>query len=102
MFGIGTPELILIFFVALIILGPTKLPAIARSIGRGLRELQRTLHRLEHETHFDPDNAGPPDDEAESPQDATDNTAVVPPGRPQNDPPYPDNHSDQNSSDDKP
>jgi len=44
MFGIGAPELILVLFVALIVLGPKKLPEIARGIGRGIREFRKTLN----------------------------------------------------------
>lgn len=41
MFGIGTTELIIILLVALIVLGPTKLPGIARSLGKALGEFRR-------------------------------------------------------------
>ena len=41
MFNIGTPELILILVVALIILGPKRLPELAKSLGRGIREFQK-------------------------------------------------------------
>ena len=42
MFGnIGLPELILIFALALLILGPKKLPEAGRVIGKAIREFQR-------------------------------------------------------------
>ncbi len=41
MFGIGTTELLVIFVVALIILGPKKLPEIARTLGKGFAEFRR-------------------------------------------------------------
>ena len=41
MFGIGLPEMIIIAVVALIFIGPDKLPGVFRSIGKGLVELKR-------------------------------------------------------------
>ena len=41
MFGIGLTEMIIIAVVALIFIGPDKLPGVLRSIGKGLVELKR-------------------------------------------------------------
>lgn len=46
MFGIGMPELLLILAVALIVLGPKKLPELARSLGKGLAELKKSTEEL--------------------------------------------------------
>ncbi|MBP1605088.1 MAG: tatAd 2 [Acidobacteria bacterium] len=49
MFGsIGMPELIVIFFIALIIFGPRKLPELGRSLGKSLGEFKRASNELRH------------------------------------------------------
>ena len=60
MFGIGLPEMIIIAVVALVFIGPDKLPGVLRSLGKGLVELKRAtsdvrstvqdeMHRIEEE-----------------------------------------------------
>lgn len=46
MFGIGFPELLLIMAVALIVLGPKRLPDIARALGRGLSEFKKATDEM--------------------------------------------------------
>ncbi len=41
MFGIGMTELLVIFVIGLLVLGPKRLPELARSLGRGLAEFRR-------------------------------------------------------------
>jgi sec-independent protein translocase protein TatB len=49
MFGIGMPELLLILGLALIVLGPKKLPELARALGKGLSEFRRATDELKDE-----------------------------------------------------
>jgi sec-independent protein translocase protein TatB len=46
MFGIGMPELLLILAIALIVIGPKKLPDLAKSLGRAMGEFKRATNDL--------------------------------------------------------
>lgn len=41
MFGLGFGEIIIILFVALLFIGPKKLPELAKSLGKGLKEFKK-------------------------------------------------------------
>jgi sec-independent protein translocase protein TatB len=71
--NIGTPEIFMVLIVALLVLGPTRLPDAARSIGKAVSEFRRVtggfqtevqnaMSQLEHEvksTIHPPDAAAP-------------------------------------------
>ena len=46
MFGMGVGELLLIFIIALVIFGPEKLPSIAKTLGKAIREFKSTTDEL--------------------------------------------------------
>jgi Tat protein translocase TatB subunit len=49
MFGIGTGELLLVMLIALIVLGPDRMPKLARDLGRALADFRRTSDELRNE-----------------------------------------------------
>jgi sec-independent protein translocase protein TatA len=49
MFGLGGQELLLILFVVLLFFGPSKLPELARGLGKGMREFKKAQADLENE-----------------------------------------------------
>ncbi|MEP7003537.1 MAG: twin-arginine translocase TatA/TatE family subunit [Chloroflexota bacterium] len=49
MFGIGTGELLLLLIVALIVLGPERMPKLARDLGRAVAEFRKTSDQLRGE-----------------------------------------------------
>ena len=51
MFGIGMTELLLILVVALIVIGPKRLPEVARALGKGLAEFRRASDELRNAVH---------------------------------------------------
>ncbi len=46
MFGIGMPELLVIFVIALLVFGPKELPKIGRTIGKAMAEFRRASDEL--------------------------------------------------------
>lgn len=54
---IGAPEIIIILIIALVVLGPKKLPEVGKSLGKGMREFKDSVS-----------NIGGKDDDAEDPK----------------------------------
>jgi sec-independent protein translocase protein TatA len=47
MFGIGVPELLIILVIALVVIGPQKLPELARSLGKAMNEFKNAADDLQ-------------------------------------------------------
>jgi len=57
MFGLGIPELVVIFVIALIIFGPKKLPDLGKALGRGLAEFKRATQDVKESIESEVRNA---------------------------------------------
>jgi len=55
MFGIGLPELMIIMVIALIIIGPNKLPDLARALGKGMAEFRKATQEIKESLDVDDD-----------------------------------------------
>lgn len=55
MFGIGTSEILIILLIALLVLGPNEIPKLAKTLGRGMRELERAKNELKDSIQFEID-----------------------------------------------
>jgi TatA/E family protein of Tat protein translocase len=55
MFGIGMPEMLVILALALIVIGPKKLPDLAKSLGRAMREFKRATNEFKETIQLESD-----------------------------------------------
>ena len=55
--NVGPTELIIVLVIALLVLGPKRLPEVGRSVGRGMREFKDSLSGVTHDE--DEDDAKP-------------------------------------------
>ena len=61
MFNIGMTEMLIIGAIALIVLGPSKLPDFARAIGRGLAEFRKTTNEFKRSVSDEINNTAEPE-----------------------------------------
>lgn len=59
MFNIGPLELMVILVIALLVVGPKRLPEVGRSIGRGLREFRRAQDEVQRSIRLSLDEEPP-------------------------------------------
>ncbi|MBF6604459.1 MAG: twin-arginine translocase TatA/TatE family subunit [Chloroflexi bacterium] len=59
-FGIGPVELIIVLVIALLILGPGKLPDVGAALGKSIREFRKAATDVEDATRLDVKPATPP------------------------------------------
>ncbi len=53
MFGLGMPEILLILAIALIVIGPKKLPDLAKTLGRAMGEFKRSAQDFKRSIDID-------------------------------------------------
>jgi TatA/E family protein of Tat protein translocase len=53
MFGIGIPEILIILVIALLVLGPQKLPELAKALGKAMGEFKRATSDLRETMDLD-------------------------------------------------
>lgn len=59
MFNIGPLELMVILVIALLVVGPKRLPEVGRSIGRGLREFRKAQDEVQRSIRLSLDEEPP-------------------------------------------
>ena len=73
-FNLGPGELLLILAIALVVLGPKKLPEAGRSLGKGLREFKDSLSNMSADKDEDEDRRAPEGVASPAPLRAADRT----------------------------
>jgi len=85
--SLGTPEILLVLLLALLVFGPAKLPELGKALGRAVREFKRAGSELQETLEREADDlkrtsSGPPD----APPGALPPPSPPPPSPPAKDP----------------
>jgi sec-independent protein translocase protein TatA len=65
MFGIGPPELIVIFLIILILFGAKRLPELAKSLGRSINEFKNATQNIKNDLDISKEDTAIPQDNSE-------------------------------------
>jgi TatA/E family protein of Tat protein translocase len=66
-FNIGAPELIIILVIALLVVGPGKLPDVGQALGKSIREFRKASSDVQDSVRIDPAPAAPAPTAAQAP-----------------------------------
>jgi len=67
--NIGWPEVVVILVVALLLFGGKKLPDLAKSLGKGIREFKKELHKVKDDMASDDEPLKKDDETGGGPDD---------------------------------
>lgn len=79
MFGLGFGELIVVFLIALIFIGPKKLPELAKGLGKGIRDFQNAAKGLSDQLQDSADSHSNTTNTTPKIADATPQEEITPP-----------------------
>ena len=89
MFGIGPPELLVILLIALVVVGPQRLPEVGKAVGKAMREFRKAQDELKGAINFDFDD-DPVTPQRPAPHRPRPSALATEPGTPSEQPPGPD------------
>jgi TatA/E family protein of Tat protein translocase len=85
MFGIGPPELLVILLIALVVVGPQRLPEVGKAVGKAMREFRKAQDELKGAINFDFDD-DPVTPQRPAPHRPRPSTLATPPDEPSEQP----------------
>jgi sec-independent protein translocase protein TatA len=83
MFNIGPLELMVILVIALLVVGPSRLPEVGRSIGRGIREFRKAQEEVQKtiQSALNDEPVAPSSPPSSAPSELASDAAALPEGQ---------------------